>query len=108
MASTRRTASSSTTPVPAVGLEFVERKITNAVARISLGLQETVALGNLDTSRDFGYAGDYVEAMWRMLQRDEPGDYVVATGKTMVDPTGSRHGLSGHRHRGLVVLRGQR
>lgn len=67
---------------PRRGLEFVERKITNAVARISLGLQETLALGNLDTSRDFGYAGDYVEAMWRMLQQPEPGDYVVATGTT--------------------------
>ncbi len=67
---------------PRRGLEFVERKITNAVARISLGLQETVTLGNLDTSRDFGYAGDYVEAMWRMLRQDEPGDYVVATGTT--------------------------
>lgn len=65
---------------PRRGLEFVERKISNAVARISLGLQDTVALGTLDTSRDFGYAGDYVEAMWRMLQQDGPGDYVVATG----------------------------
>jgi GDPmannose 4,6-dehydratase len=67
---------------PRRGLEFVERKITNAVARISLGLQDTLTLGNIDTSRDFGYAGDYVEAMWRMLQQDEPGDYVVATGLT--------------------------
>jgi GDPmannose 4,6-dehydratase len=67
---------------PRRGLEFVERKITNAVARISLGLQESVTLGNLDTSRDWGYAGDYVDAMWRMLQQDDPGDYVVATGKT--------------------------
>ncbi len=64
------------------GLEFVERKISNAVARISLGLQGSLTLGNIATSRDFGYAGDYVEAMWRMLQRDQPGDYVVATGKT--------------------------
>ena len=67
---------------PRRGLEFVERKITNAVARISLGLQDVLTLGNLDTSRDFGYAGDYVEAMWRMLQQDQPGDYVVATGRT--------------------------
>jgi GDPmannose 4,6-dehydratase len=67
---------------PRRGLEFVERKITNAVARISLGLQDRLTLGNLDTSRDFGYAGDYVDAMWRMLQQDEPGDYVVATGRT--------------------------
>ncbi len=67
---------------PRRGLEFVERKISNAVARISLGLQGSLTLGNIATSRDFGYAGDYVEAMWRMLQRDQPGDYVVATGKT--------------------------
>jgi GDPmannose 4,6-dehydratase len=67
---------------PRRGLEFVERKITNAVARISLGLQDVLTLGNLDTSRGFGYAGDYVEAMWRMLQQDQPGDYVVATGRT--------------------------
>jgi GDPmannose 4,6-dehydratase len=67
---------------PRRGLEFVERKISNAVARISLGLQDSVALGTLDTSRDFGFAGDYVEAMWQMLQRDEPDDYVVATGTT--------------------------
>ena len=53
-----------------------------SVARISLGLQETVTLGNIDTARDFGYAGDYVDAMWRMLQQDDPDDYVVATGKT--------------------------
>ena len=67
---------------PRRGLEFVERKISNAVARISLGLQGSLTLGNIATSRDFGYAGDYVEAMWRMLQHDQPGDYVVATGKT--------------------------
>jgi GDPmannose 4,6-dehydratase len=67
---------------PRRGLEFVERKITNAVARISLGLQDHVALGNLDSERDFGYAGDYVEAMWRMLQQDDPGDFVVASGRT--------------------------
>ena len=67
---------------PRRGLEFVERKITNAVARISLGLQDGLTLGNLDSSRDFGYAGDYVDAMWRMLQQDRPGDYLVATGRT--------------------------
>jgi GDPmannose 4,6-dehydratase len=67
---------------PRRGLEFVERKISNAAARISLGLQDTLTLGNLDTSRDFGYAGDYVEAMWSMLQQDSPDDYVVATGQT--------------------------
>jgi GDPmannose 4,6-dehydratase len=67
---------------PRRGLEFVTRKVTNAVARIKLGLQDGVTLGNLDASRDWGYAGDYVEAMWRMVQQDEPGDYVVATGET--------------------------
>ncbi len=64
------------------GLEFVTRKITNAAARIKLGLQFELALGNLEPRRDWGYAGDYVEAMWLMLQQDEPGDYVVATGET--------------------------
>ncbi len=63
------------------GLEFVTRKITNAVARIKLGKQDYVELGNLDARRDWGYAGDYVEGMWRMLQQDEPGDYVLATGE---------------------------
>jgi GDPmannose 4,6-dehydratase len=67
---------------PKRGLEFVSRKVSNAVARIKLGLQDTLTLGYLDSSRDWGYAGDYVEAMWRMLQQDEPGDYVVATGQT--------------------------
>ena len=64
------------------GLEFVTRKITHAVARIKLGLQDHVALGNLDSKRDWGYAGDYVEAMWMMMQQPEPDDYVVATGET--------------------------
>jgi len=67
---------------PRRGEEFVTRKITKAVARISLGLQSELALGNLDARRDWGFAGDYVDAMWRMLQQDEPGDYVVATGVT--------------------------
>jgi GDPmannose 4,6-dehydratase len=67
---------------PRRGIEFVERKITNAAARIHLGLQDALTLGNIDSSRDFGYAGDYVDAMWRMLQQDQPGDYVVATGRT--------------------------
>ena len=58
------------------------RKVTNAVARIKLGLQDEVVLGNLDSKRDWGYAGDYVKAMWLMLQQDEPDDYVVATGQT--------------------------
>jgi GDPmannose 4,6-dehydratase len=64
------------------GLEFVTRTITNAAARIKLGLQDHLALGNLDSKRDWGYAGDYVEAMWMMLQQPEPDDYVVATGET--------------------------
>jgi GDPmannose 4,6-dehydratase len=64
------------------GIEFVTRKISNAVARIHLGKQEHIELGNLDSKRDWGYAGDYVEGMWRMLQQDAPGDYVLATGET--------------------------
>ena len=64
------------------GIEFVTRKITDGVARIHLGLQDKIVLGNLDTKRDWGYAPDYVESMWMMLQQDEPDDYVVATGKT--------------------------
>jgi GDPmannose 4,6-dehydratase len=67
---------------PKRGLEFVTRKVTNSVARIKLGLQESITLGNIDSSRDWGYAGDYVEAMWMMLQQDEPDDYVIATGET--------------------------
>jgi GDPmannose 4,6-dehydratase len=67
---------------PKRGLEFVTRKVTNAVARIKLGLQDDISLGNLDASRDWGYAGDYVEAMWAMLQQPEPDDYVIATGET--------------------------
>jgi GDPmannose 4,6-dehydratase len=64
------------------GLEFVTRKVSNGVARIKLGLQEKIALGNLEAARDWGFAGDYVEAMWLMLQQDEPDDYVIATGET--------------------------
>jgi len=67
---------------PRRGLEFVTRKITYAVARIRAGLEQTLALGNLDAQRDWGYAPDYVRAMWLMLAQDEPGDYVVATGET--------------------------
>ncbi|RBY80136.1 GDP-mannose 4,6-dehydratase [Blastococcus sp. TF02-09] len=67
---------------PRRGPEFVTRKITQAVARISLGLQDSVALGNLDAKRDWGFAGDYVEAMWLMLQQEKADDYVVATGET--------------------------
>ena len=64
------------------GLEFVTRKITSAVARIKLGLQSELVLGDIAPRRDWGYAGDYVKAMWLMLQQDEPDDYVVATGET--------------------------
>jgi GDPmannose 4,6-dehydratase len=67
---------------PRRGLEFVTRKVTDGVARIKLGLADHLALGNLDAKRDWGFAGDYVDAMWRMLQQDEPDDYVVATGET--------------------------
>ncbi len=67
---------------PERGLEFVTRKVTNGVARIKLELQDSITLGNLDASRDWGYAGDYVEAMWMMLQQDAPDDYVIATGET--------------------------
>jgi len=67
---------------PRRGPEFVTRKVTRAVARIALGTQDVVTLGNLDARRDWGFAGDYVEAMWRMLQQPEADDYVVATGQT--------------------------
>jgi GDPmannose 4,6-dehydratase len=67
---------------PKRGLEFVTRKVTNSVARIKLGLQDEITMGNIDSSRDWGFAGDYVEAMWMMLQQDEPDDYVIATGET--------------------------
>ncbi len=67
---------------PRRGLEFVTHKVTHGVARIKLGLQDSLHLGNLEARRDWGYAGDYVRAMWLMLQQDEPDDYVIATGKT--------------------------
>lgn len=67
---------------PRRGIEFVTRKVTNAAARISLGLQHELVMGTLDTKRDWGYAGDYVRGMWMMLQQDEPDDYVLATGET--------------------------
>ncbi len=67
---------------PRRGLEFVTHKITNAAARIKLGLDDELRLGNLDARRDWGYAPDYVRAMWLMLQQDEPDDYVIATGET--------------------------
>lgn len=67
---------------PRRGPEFVTRKVSQAVARISLGLQDTLTMGNLDASRDWGFAGDYVEAMWLMLQQDVADDYVISTGET--------------------------
>jgi GDPmannose 4,6-dehydratase len=84
---------------PRRGLEFVTRKVTNSVARIKLGLDSELRLGNLDAKRDWGYAGDYVQAMWLMSQQDEPGDYVVATGEThsvreLCEVAFSRVGLS--------------
>jgi GDPmannose 4,6-dehydratase len=65
---------------PRRGLEFVTRKVSHGVARIKLGLTDTLAVGNLDAHRDWGFAGDYVRAMWLMLQQDQPEDYVIATG----------------------------
>ena len=67
---------------PLRGIEFVTRKVTDAVARIKQGKQKELRLGNIDAKRDWGFAGDYVKAMWLMLQQDEPDDYVVATGRT--------------------------
>jgi len=67
---------------PRRGLEFVTRKVSDGVARIKLGLQKKLHMGNLEAKRDWGFAGDYVEAMWRMLQNDKPVDYVIATGET--------------------------
>ena len=66
---------------PRRGLEFVTRKITHAVARIKLGKQEKLELGNLEPKRDWGFAGDYVEAMWLMLQQEKPDDFVIASGE---------------------------
>jgi GDPmannose 4,6-dehydratase len=67
---------------PLRGLEFVTRKISNSVAKIKLGLEQTLELGNLDSKRDWGYAPEYVEAMWLMLQQNNPDDYVIATNTT--------------------------
>jgi len=83
---------------PRRGLEFVTRKVTDGVARIKLGLAKELRLGNLDARRDWGFAGDYVEAMWLMLQQDAPDDYVIATGEThtvekLVDVAFSHAGL---------------
>jgi GDPmannose 4,6-dehydratase len=86
---------------PRRGLEFVTRKVTDAVARIKMGLANEVRLGNLDAKRDWGFAGDYVRAMWLMLQQEHPEDYVIATGEThsveeLVDVAFSHVGLDWH------------
>src|SRR5438874_4155828 len=88
---------------PRRGMEFVTRKVSNGVARIKLGLQEKITLGNLEAARDWGYAGDYVEAMWLMLQQDEPEDYVIATGephsvREFVDVAFAHVGLDPAKH----------
>ena len=88
---------------PRRGLEFVTRKVTHGVARIKAGLADTLSLGNLDARRDWGFAGDYVRAMWLMLQRDEADDYVIATGKShsvreLVDVAFAHAGLDWREH----------
>jgi GDPmannose 4,6-dehydratase len=85
------------------GLEFVTRKVTHGAAAIKLGLQDELALGNLDAERDWGYARDYVEAMWLILQQDEPDDYVIATGEVhsvreLVEVAFNQVGLSPDDH----------
>src|SRR6516162_8746434 len=91
---------------PRRGREFVTRKVTDAVARIKVGFQHELRMGNLDARRDWGYAGDYVRAMWLMLQQDKPDDYVIATGEThsvreLVETAFDCAGLDWRRH---VVL----
>ena len=88
---------------PRRGIEFVTRKVTDAAARIKLGLATELRLGNLDAQRDWGYAGDYVDAMWRMLQRADPRDYVIGTGEThtvreLVEVAFSHVGLEWQRY----------
>jgi GDPmannose 4,6-dehydratase len=88
---------------PLRGIEFVTRKITDGVARIKLGKQKTLSLGNLDAKRDWGHAKDYVKAMWLMLQQERPDDYVVATGRTATvrefcEMAFARVGLSMNEH----------
>jgi GDPmannose 4,6-dehydratase len=88
---------------PRRGIEFVSRKVTDAVARIRLGFQSELRLGNLDARRDWGFAGDYVDAMWRMLQQPEPRDYVIGTGvmhsvRDLVEIAFSHAGLDWRKH----------
>jgi GDPmannose 4,6-dehydratase len=88
---------------PRRGLEFVTRKVTDGVARVKQGIATTLSLGNLDAKRDWGFAGDYVQAMWLMLQQDRPDDYVIATGishsvRDLVDVAFSHVGLDWRKH----------
>ena len=88
---------------PRRGLEFVTRKVTNGVARIKLGLADKLPMGNLDAHRDWGFAGDYVRAMWLMLQQDEPDDYVISTGiahsvRELIEIAFARVGLEWQKH----------
>ena len=88
---------------PRRGLEFVSRKVTNGVARIKLGLLDKLPMGNLDAHRDWGFAGDYVRAMWLMLQQDEPDDYVISTGiahsvRELIEIAFARVGLEWQKH----------
>src|SRR6059036_3169459 len=88
---------------PRRGLEFVTRKVTEGVARIKLGLADSLALGNLDAQRDWGFSGDYVRAMWSMLQQNQPEDYVIATGEShsvreLVEVAFEHAGLDWKRH----------
>jgi GDPmannose 4,6-dehydratase len=88
---------------PRRGLEFVTRKVSDGVARIKLGLRDTLPMGNLDARRDWGFAGDYVRAMWLMLQQDRPDDYVVATGishsvRDLIEIAFARVGLDWEKH----------
>jgi GDPmannose 4,6-dehydratase len=88
---------------PRRGLEFVTRKVSDGVARIKLGLADSLSLGNVDAQRDWGYAGDYVRAMWMMLQQDQPDDYVIATGvshsvRELVEVAFERVGLEWQKH----------
>src|SRR5688572_12864142 len=91
---------------PRRGLEFVTRKVTDGVARIKLGLSDRLALGNMDAARDWGFSGDYVKAMWLMLQQDKPDDYVVATGEAhtvqeLVEVAFAHVGLDWEKHIGV-------
>ena len=88
---------------PRRGLEFVTRKVTDGVARIKLGLADSLSIGNLDAHRDWGFAGDYVRAMWLMLQQDRPDDYVIATGishsvRDLIEIAFGRVGLDWQKH----------